>query len=70
MTRFSLVLGGPLYHLYVRCRLVEPPVGLVYRRIVVAILITWVPLAVLSAIAGFAFRSVEVPFLAHISAHV
>ena len=33
MTSFSLVLGGPLYGLYLRCRLVQPPIGLVNRRI-------------------------------------
>jgi hypothetical protein len=31
---FSLVLGGPLYQLYLRTRMMRPPLDLLRRRIV------------------------------------
>jgi hypothetical protein len=65
---FSLVVGGPLYHAYLSTHLAAPPIGLVHRRLVVYILITWVPLCVLSA---FDTRGsdVAVSFLNDIEAH-
>ena len=69
-TDLSLVLGGPLYQTYLRCRLARPPIELLTRRIVALVLITWVPLAVLSAVEGRAVGGVAIPFLEHISAHV
>jgi hypothetical protein len=59
---FSLVLGGPLYQLYLRARLARPPLELLRRRILVLVAITWLPPALLSAIAG-RFASGPVPFL-------
>jgi hypothetical protein len=52
---FSLVLGGPLYQLLRRARLSDDHLGMVVRRIVIAVLITWVPLMVLSALDGGLF---------------
>ena len=69
-TDLSLVMGGPLYQAYLRCRLARPPIELVTRRIIAFVLITWVPLAVLSAVEGRAVGGVAVPFLENISAHV
>src|SRR5262245_40029527 len=66
----SLVLGGPLYRLYVRCHLARPPIELVWRRISALVLLTWVPLAVLSVIEGRALGGVEVPFIEDLSTHV
>src|SRR5262245_53243019 len=65
---FSLAVGGPLYETYLRTHLADPPLGLVYRRLLVYILITWVPLCVLSA---FDARGAEVAvsFLGDIDAH-
>ena len=61
---FSIVLGGPLYQLLRRARLSDDALALVNRRIVAAVLITWVPLLVLTAIAGTAWWGrVTVPFL-------
>jgi hypothetical protein len=60
---FSLALGGPLYQLYLRTRLARPALELVYRRVIVISLICWLPLFLLSLIAGHAFRGVSVPFL-------
>jgi hypothetical protein len=59
---FSLVLGGPLYQLLLRTHLLAPPVALLRRRIIASILITWVPLAVLTAIEGTFSGGVKVPF--------
>ena len=66
----SLVMGGPLYQAYLRCRLARPPIELVSRRIIALVLITWVPLAVLSVVEGRAVGGVDVPFIENISAHV
>lgn len=66
---FSLVLGGPLYQLYLRTRLSTPPLGLVRRRAVFFPLICWAPLLILSTIAGEAFGHVPVPFLPDVEVH-
>ena len=46
---FSLVLGGPLFQLLLRARLVKPPIDLAARRIVVISLVAWLPLLLLAA---------------------
>jgi len=68
--QFSLVLGGPLYQLYLRCRLVKPPIDLVRRRIAAFVSIVWLPLAVLCAIQGNLVAGVPVPFENDLSTHV
>jgi hypothetical protein len=61
---FSIVLGGPLYQLLRRSRLSDDALALVHRRVTAGILITWLPLLVLSLIEGTAwFGDVTVPFL-------
>jgi hypothetical protein len=67
---FSLVLGGPLYQLYLRTRLAKPPIDLVRRRVIALSLICWLPPLLLSLFAGTAFGRVKVPFLLDIGAHV
>ncbi len=52
---FSIVLGGPLYQLLRRAHLSDDALALVHRRVVAGILITWVPLLVLSLLAGRAW---------------
>lgn len=59
---FSLVLGGPLYQLYLRTRLARPPLELLHRRIVVFVAVTFLPPALLSALTG-RFASGPVPFV-------
>ena len=66
---FSLVLGGPLYQLYLRTRLARAPIELLHRRIVAFVLITWVPLWLLTAIESHALGGVKVPFLLDLDAH-
>src|SRR5258705_13083581 len=63
LTDFSLVLGGPLYQLYLRTRLAKPPLELLHRRIISFVLITWAPLWLLTVIGGHTLSGVSVPFL-------
>ena len=49
---FSLVLGGPLFQLFMRTRLTTDTLDLVKRRVIVFSLFTWLPLLVLSVLAG------------------
>ena len=60
---FSLVLGGPLYQLCLRTRLVRPPLELLHRRIAAIIFFAWLPLFILTTIAGTLSRGVAIPFL-------
>ena len=52
---FSLVLGGPLYQLLRKARLEGDAAGLVRRRISVMVLLTWLPLLLLSMVEGHAW---------------
>jgi hypothetical protein len=67
---FSLVLGGPLYQMYLRSGLVRPPADLVQRRIIAFIVVTWLPLLVLTVAGGTAFGGVQVPFLVDLDVHI
>lgn len=49
---FSLVLGGPTFQLLRRTRLTDERLGLLPRRILLVILITWAPLVALTALEG------------------
>ena len=62
-TDFSLVQGGPLFQLLLRMRLQKPPTDLVGRRVIVILLIAWMPLLLFSILSVHAFRGVAVPFL-------
>jgi len=68
---FSLMLGGPLFQLLRRGRLSGGASELLHRRILVIAGLAWLPLLVLSAIAGTALGADgAVPFLHDIDAHV
>ena len=60
---FSLVLGGPLYQLYLAARLIRPPLKLLPRRVVGISLICWLPTMLLSAFGGRLTAGTPVPFL-------
>src|SRR5262249_27076756 len=62
-TDLSLVLGGPLYQLYFRTQVPRPPLELLHRRIIVYLLITWLPLLILAAVGDELVGGVTVPFL-------
>jgi hypothetical protein len=67
---FSLVLGGPLYQLFVRTHLSGSTLELIKRRVLFAIAITWVPLLLLSAWQGVLYLGGQLPFLFDIETHV
>lgn len=68
---FSLVLGGPLFQLWLGVRLSGRDLELLRRRIVVMVLLTWMPLLLLSVAAGRALRgSVPLPFLLDAEQHL
>src|SRR5512137_1230025 len=68
---FSLVLGGPLFQLLRRSHLAGDALELLLQRIVVASLLTWLPLFLLSALDGQLLGgSAAVPFLHDIEVHI
>jgi len=67
---FSLVLGGPLYQMLRRARLTGPALELVRRRVVMSVLLCWVPLAVLSLAQAHFLGGAELSFFRDIETHV
>jgi hypothetical protein len=68
---FSLVLGGPLFQLLRRAHLSDDALLLVRQRIMVFSLFCWLPLLVLTALAGTMLgASVAVPFLSDFEVHL
>ena len=68
---FSLVIGGPLYQMWRRTRLVGDALQLLRRRMIVLTVLAWVPLLVLSITEGHAWgSSVALPFLYDVELHV
>lgn len=67
---FSLVQGGPLFQLFVRSRLSTSALGWLNRRILFFVLLTWLPLLLLSALSGFIFEGVQIPFIQSLETHV
>ncbi|HEX7285784.1 MAG TPA: hypothetical protein VF532_06345 [Candidatus Angelobacter sp.] len=67
---FSLVVGGPLYQLYLRTGLARPPLQLVLRRMLVIPAICWAPLWFLAAIGGHLTAGVTDPFLRDPEVHI
>jgi hypothetical protein len=68
---FSLIVGGPLYHLLRRVRLLDPPLGLLPRRALVLAMVAWLPMLLLATIDGSLLPGKGyVPFLYDIEAHV
>ncbi|HUP09207.1 MAG TPA: hypothetical protein VMU47_18755 [Caldimonas sp.] len=68
---FSLVLGGPLYQLFRRARMGDDAEQLVSRRLMVIAALAWLPLLVLSTLAGELWdRGVAVPFVLDAEVHI
>jgi hypothetical protein len=68
---FSIVKGGPLFQLLFRAHFVGDEMTLVTRRIILFVLITWVPLLVLSALDGHLLKgSAVLPFLTDAKTHI
>jgi hypothetical protein len=66
---FSFVLGGPLYQLLRRSHLSGDANEMVIRRATAFIVITWLPLLILTMIEGLAWSGRKVPFLYDIDSH-
>jgi hypothetical protein len=69
-TEFSLVAGGPLFRLLCRLKLADSALGHVNRRVLVALLLVWLPLFLLTAGEGNAWSGVKVAFLRDGSLHL
>jgi hypothetical protein len=67
---FSLILGGPLFQLLRRAHLSDDALMLVRQRIVVIVLLAWLPLLVLSALEGQVLSGPAVPFLLDMEVHI
>ncbi len=67
---FSLVLGGPLFQFFLRARLCGSTMELLRRRMLFFVAITWLPLLVLSAVAGTLYQGSPLPFLTDFETHV
>lgn len=67
---FVLTEGGPTYRIERRLGLIQENSLRVMRRAALSILVTWVPLLLLSALQGTAFgKAVPVPFLRDFAVH-
>ena len=66
---FSLVLGGPLYQLFRRSHLAGDALEMVHRRILILVIMTWVPLLILSLLGGRAWSGAALPFLYDVDTH-
>jgi len=67
---FSLVLGGPLFQLLRRGHLSDDAAQLLRRRVTVFVVVTWLPLLLLSALEGNVWSGpAVVPFLKDMEAH-
>jgi hypothetical protein len=68
---FSIVLGGPFFNLLRKAHLTGNDLELLKKRIVIISLLTWLPLLILSMLAGNAWSgAVELPFIKDIEVHV
>jgi hypothetical protein len=66
---FSIVLGGPLFQLLRRAHLGGDHLELLYRRLVVFLGITWLPLFLLATVGPFAGSAGRLAFLRDIEVH-
>lgn len=68
---FSLVLGGPLYQLLRRAHLSDDALSMIRRRVIICIILAWLPLLLLSALEGrFYGDATVVPFLLDAEVHI
>ena len=68
---FSVVAGGPLYRLWRRTHLSDDMLDLVPRRVVVAVLLAWLPLLLLSIAQGLAWTGdLALPFILDVETHL
>lgn len=66
---FLLMEGGPLFTIQKRLGVIKEHIPFTKRRALIAALLTWFPLLILSAIQGRAFGNVPVPFIRDFGAY-
>jgi hypothetical protein len=66
---FSLIMGGPLYQLLLRSKLITPSLGHMGWRIGVITAIAWLPLLALTIVDGRFAGNVKVPFVYDFEVH-
>src|SRR5215467_4345346 len=66
---FSIVLGGPLFQLLRKARLEGSHLELLYRRLIVFVGVTWLPLFLLATVFPFAGSVGRLAFLRDIEVH-
>ena len=66
---FSLVLGGPLFQLLRKSHLRGDALELLHRRVLAAILLTWLPLLLLTAIGTSVSSGARISFFRDIEVH-
>ncbi len=68
---FSLVQGGPVFHIFCRLGLCNNDLAPVYPRASIIAIVAWLPLFLLSLFEGHARSGgIEVPFLYDVTAHI
>lgn len=68
---FSIIRGGLLDRVLTRLHIIEPGSDSNFRKSIFYIVITWAPLAVLSAAEGFFWgNSIDLPFLNEFATHI
>jgi hypothetical protein len=68
---FSLVLGGPLFQLLRRAHLADDAMMMVRQRVIIIVLLAWLPLLVLSTLERRVLGgNVAVPFLFDVEVHI
>ena len=67
---FSLVLGGPLYQLFRKAHLEGDHLELLYRRMIVISLLTWLPLLLLALFGSSGGTSTRISFFRDVEVHV
>jgi hypothetical protein len=60
---FPLAAGGALHRVLLKAHLVSPLMGLLRRRMLLFVVLAWLPLLALSLAEGHAFAGVGIPFL-------
>lgn len=66
---FSLVLGGPLFQLLRKSHLKGDALELLHRRVLAAILLTWLPLLLLTAVGPSVSSGARISFFRDIEVH-
>ena len=67
---FSLVLGGPIYQLFVKSHLAGRALEMLYRRVILLTLLAWLPLLLIATLSSTADNAGRLSFLHDVEVHV